>query len=357
MTKRSQTIYAFFIVALASAMVVFSGCGNKKSEALAPPPGPAAKSLDQLQFDYAPGAVKIGLIADNNLNLTSNVPAALSICLYQLSDLSWFKTNMSTAQGLSQLLDCASGPAGLVSAARYLIQPGQTQDLVIDRLAGTKYIAIAGGFSTLPAQGGAAYLLVPIHENKKWFFANTYETQELNACLLLKSQNLSFFPKLDSDLKFSAVDFKNTEPQGQPQTDKGQAVGGQSPQTQTPASSALQPNGTAAPGQAPAQAPIQAPSSAASQPSGTAVPGQAPVQAPAPSLPSGATVPGQAPVTAPSPPSGATFPGQAPIQVPAPSPASGAAVPGQAPVQAPAAPGMPSLPPNFTTGGKPTKSQ
>ncbi|MDR3203629.1 MAG: type VI secretion lipoprotein TssJ [Deltaproteobacteria bacterium] len=185
-------------------------CGPKKNPALAPEAGPPVKSLDQLQYIFSPGAVKIGLIASPDLNSTLSTPAALSLCLYQLSDMAWFTANMSTAQGLAQLSDCQGSDKGLVGATRHLIQPGETKDLVIDRLGGTKYIAVAGGYSALPPQSGAAYLLIPVHENKKLIFANTYEIEELNAWLLLERQSLAFFPKTKEQIHQSASLYAKT---------------------------------------------------------------------------------------------------------------------------------------------------
>ncbi|MDR1546119.1 MAG: type VI secretion lipoprotein TssJ [Deltaproteobacteria bacterium] len=241
-------------VVLAALALWSAGCGGKSDSPTTPPPSPPVKSPDQLGWSYSPRGIRIGLIADVDLNWTENVPAALSLCLYQLSDLTWFSGNMSSSQGLRDLADCQAAPAagaapsappaGLVSATRLLIQPGQVQDLVFDRLNGTKFVAVAGGYSTLPAQGGAAYISVPIHENKKWFFANTFEIEELIAWLLLKKQSLAFFYKTEKDANRSAGEFA-TKPA--PSADSSQAAKPSAPDpAASPASQAAQPS---APGQ------------------------------------------------------------------------------------------------------------
>jgi type VI secretion system VasD/TssJ family lipoprotein len=190
---------------LAMLFLIFmaAACGSKDSESLAPPAPPPVE-MDKLVWTYAPGAIKIGLIADEDMNQTNGVPTGLSVCIYQLSDNAWFQAN-AAAQGLSELLLCTATKPGQVSAGRYLIQPGQRQDLVLDRLEGTKYVAVAAGYSTMPAQGATAFLIVPVHENSKLFFANTYEIQTFQAWLLLKTQALQFFPKSEADLNRSAA--------------------------------------------------------------------------------------------------------------------------------------------------------
>ncbi|MDR2141033.1 MAG: type VI secretion lipoprotein TssJ [Deltaproteobacteria bacterium] len=211
----------FFMVFLSWSALALEACSHP-SEALSPEPGPPVKSLDLLQFLYAPKAIKIGLVASRDLNLTDGVPAALSLCLYQLSDLKWFQGNLSSPKGLSELLSCPgvtageTVPPGVVGAQRLLIQPGETQDLSLDRLAGARQVGVVGGFSSLTAPGVAGFLLIPVHENKKWIFANTYEIQDLNAWLLLRSQSLAFFPKREQDLKVQAEKYADKDPKGEP---------------------------------------------------------------------------------------------------------------------------------------------
>jgi hypothetical protein len=195
-------------------LCLIAGCGGGKSAALAPPPDKPVKQLSELHYAFGPGAIKIGLIASQDLNKTENVPAALSLCLLQLSDLSAFTANSKTQMELTALLNCDNSLAGTISAMRYLIQPSTSRDLVIDRLEQTKYIAAVGGFSTLPVPNASAFLLIPVHENKKLIFSNTFQIEELNAWLLLGEQNLELFPKLEADLKYSAADFVK-----QPQVD------------------------------------------------------------------------------------------------------------------------------------------
>ncbi|MDR1578408.1 MAG: type VI secretion lipoprotein TssJ [Deltaproteobacteria bacterium] len=207
--------------ALALILSLFLAACAKPSAALVPNPGPPVKSLDQLRFMYAPKAIRIGVVASLDLNLTEGAPAALAICLYQLSELSWFNGNASTPEGLRQLLSCPGGvgvtpPKGVVAGRRHLFQPGQTQDLVIDRLGEVRYVAVVGGFSDLPNIGATGFLLTPIQENKNFFFANTFEVAELDAWLLLKKQSLVFFPKEKKDLKSSASLYAEKDPQGAP---------------------------------------------------------------------------------------------------------------------------------------------
>jgi predicted component of type VI protein secretion system len=167
-----------------------------------------------VDFSFTPKAITIGVLADKDLNFTGSGPASLSLCLYQLSDPSWFEVNMKSSEGLASLNACPPKESqgslpirGLITAERRFFQPGQRADLIMDRQPGTKFIGVAGGYSSLPASGGAAYLPIPIRENKKLIRRDTFEAEELRAWLLLKSQFLSFFVKSESDYELLAEDF------------------------------------------------------------------------------------------------------------------------------------------------------
>jgi predicted component of type VI protein secretion system len=196
-----------------------AGCSKKPP--LTPTQGPPAKSIGAIDWTLMPAGVKIGVIADPDLNTgpAGGGPAALMVCLYQLSDPGWFASNMKTSEGLAELAACPpgdppGGPAaaasapvkGLVSAERYFFQPGERRDLVVDRQPGTQYVGVAGGFMTLPAQGGAAFLPVPVYHKHKLIFADTYEPMELRSWLALRSQLLAFYPKSEGSYDLGVDD-------------------------------------------------------------------------------------------------------------------------------------------------------
>jgi predicted component of type VI protein secretion system len=306
---------AFLILGLAALL---SGCSHP-NEALAPPPGPPVETLDALQYVFAPQSIKLGVVASRDLNTTEGVPAALSVCFYQLSDLTWFKANMTTAQGLGELLSCPSvgakgetPPAGLISCERLIFQPGETRDMLVDRLEGTKHVAVVGGYSDLTAVGAAGFMSIPVHENKKWFFANTYELQNLAAWLVLKKQSLAFFPRGEDEATASAAIYADKGPAKKPASKETLAA--TSPAC--PAITCPVPSPTASPEPSPTPSSTTgpAPSGEAPNPAPTTAIGQGNAPGPVPSPP---TEKAPSPPTgqAPSPPTGKT-PSLTPSKVP-----------------------------------------
>lgn len=243
-SPRTNIVRPILWLCLPLYLMALASCGSKPSAALIPTIGPPVKNLADLQYLFQPGAIEIGLVAATNLNTTGSVPAALTICLYQLSDTKWFKANTNSPQGLRQLLDCQGSEAGqtpqpeVILAARYLIQPGETRDLSLDRLGGTKFLGVVGGFSSLPSANATGLLVIPVHENKKLIFSNTFELENLAAWLLLYNQSLVFFPKSQNDLKVSASHFSQIEPPPTPpdcQPQSNKAICASSPPSTNPA--------------------------------------------------------------------------------------------------------------------------
>jgi hypothetical protein len=105
-------------------------------------------------------------------------------------------------------------------------------------------------------------LLIPVHENKKLIFANTYEIQPLSAWLLLRSQSLVFFPREKNDLNVPAETYAEKDPGGTPAPicpplacqpaapPPGRGAGGTNPPASVPAAPGITPgtaSGTAGP--------------------------------------------------------------------------------------------------------------
>jgi hypothetical protein len=171
-----------------------------------------------------------------------------------------------------------------------LLQPGESKDLSLDRMGGAKFVGVAGGYSSLTAPGGAAFLAVPYVMHRKLIVSNTYELVEMRAWLLLKSQSLVFFLKDQESYDRKTSDYKPPEkpepppycpvcpaaPQAPPQGN-AQAAPGQSP----PAAQGQGQSPTATPGKAaPAaqgQAPAAQPKEGGSGAPGVLLPSKGPV--------------------------------------------------------------------------------
>jgi predicted component of type VI protein secretion system len=174
-----------------------------------PPPATPAETVETISWSYAPGAIRIGLIADQGLNVFGEGPTGLALCLYQLSDPNKLITLSQAKPGLLTLLACSPDLAGAVSAERLYVQPGQKSDLILDRLEKTRYLAVVAGYQDLRPANSAAVLAIPIETSREYFIFKRYQPEPFEAWLALKPQSVQFFHKSSKDRGRLAQDVKD----------------------------------------------------------------------------------------------------------------------------------------------------
>jgi hypothetical protein len=155
-------------------------------------------------------------LAETVLNVVDGVSSGLTICLFQLAEPNKILALSQTKSGLLGLLGCAPETAGALSAERYFIQPGQTLDLILDRLEKARYLAVVAGYQDLRPNLATAILPMPIQTGSKYLIFKTYGPEILDAWLILKAQNMQFFAKNPKDYGRLAKDLKPGEPKNAP---------------------------------------------------------------------------------------------------------------------------------------------
>jgi len=83
------------------------------------------------------------------LNKSEDTPHSLMVCLYQLRNKSMFEQLASNEDGINQLLDCEAYNSSVNSVDRVIIHPSQNLSIVLNRIAGTRYLGIVAGYFVL----------------------------------------------------------------------------------------------------------------------------------------------------------------------------------------------------------------
>lgn len=100
---------------------------------------------------YTEKFISVQLKADSQLNLYGGSSHALHLCLYQLSDPNAFNQLSENEMGIGKLLACDRvdvGPPlpGAANAKKLIVQPGEMQNLELDRAEGAKYVGVVAGY-------------------------------------------------------------------------------------------------------------------------------------------------------------------------------------------------------------------
>lgn len=140
-----------YLASLLFCLVVLSSCGPKT-----PPPLPTP------QWIYAKDGITLHFKADNLLNMNDDNPHTLLVCLYQLRDKSMFEQLAGNEDGIYQLLDGESFGDSVSTVKRLFIQPKEDLSIVMDRLAGTRYLGIVAGYVVLQKERMIRIIDIPI---------------------------------------------------------------------------------------------------------------------------------------------------------------------------------------------------
>jgi type VI secretion system VasD/TssJ family lipoprotein len=146
------------------AMVVLSAlaaCGGPKPQAPSQFTNPAT-SPTTMQWSFQPKAINLKLVSDPALNTYDGSPHTLVLCVYQLSAPASFQQMAITVPGVSKLLECANYDPSVISAQRIIVQPGQNQNLSLDRNENAKYVALAAGYYELNLGSATRLYEIPL---------------------------------------------------------------------------------------------------------------------------------------------------------------------------------------------------
>ena len=145
--------YLYFIPLLLCISLI-SACGSKKSSSPPTPDYPYGKDEITIRFKSSP-----------LLNFNKNDPTAphtLMVCLYQLRNKSMFEQLSDNEDGIYQLLDCEAYNSSVNTVKRIYIQPKQDLNVVMNRLAGTRYLGVVAGYYVLEKERMVRTIDIPI---------------------------------------------------------------------------------------------------------------------------------------------------------------------------------------------------
>lgn len=132
-----------------SSLFLLISCAGKT--ALTPP-----------QWVYEKDALKITLQADTELNTYNDEAHTLQICIYQLKDPNGFNQLLETEDGLYKLLECSMFDGSVANYKSYILSPGKTQTVLMDRAEGAKYIGIVAGYADIQKEAITKLLDIPV---------------------------------------------------------------------------------------------------------------------------------------------------------------------------------------------------
>ena len=129
------------------------------------PPG----DLKPADWGFEREAILIRVKAANDLNIYAEKSNALLLGIYQLNDPNIFNANVSTFEGLSNMLSCEGydQALGVVAVKKVMILPGEVKHIVMDRASTSQYVGVIAAYYELKPGKVAKLIRVPVEMKKK----------------------------------------------------------------------------------------------------------------------------------------------------------------------------------------------
>lgn len=193
MSRKGAGLAAALLIFIFSGGLLLAPAGCEAAKKVPPPPDGALKPSEVVWSQRKDG-LSVTVAAADDLNFAYGSPLGITICLYQLSDMSKFTALAATFDGVRKLLEGdieLLGGTALMSRVEYL-QPGEKITRSFDRMEGTKYFAVAAGYAHRDPARCFAYAPFPVEETvikvKRRKKVTYYTAGTLAAGVLLNSE-------------------------------------------------------------------------------------------------------------------------------------------------------------------------
>lgn len=136
--------------------LLFSGCFSATESEQLP-----------VEIPFRSNAIQLTYQADPFLNIYNGQPQALLLVVYQLADNNTFLDLATSGDGLLVLLSAKPFDSSVMSVRQYFIEPGESGNILIDRVEKTQWVGITAGYNNLDPEKSIRYYKIPIKKVKK----------------------------------------------------------------------------------------------------------------------------------------------------------------------------------------------
>ena len=193
MSRKGAGLFAPLLIFILCCALLLAPAACDAAKKVPPPPDGALKP-SEVVWSQQKNGLSVTVAAADDLNFAYGSPLGITICLYQLSDMSKFTALASTFDGVRKLLEGdieLLGGTALMSRVEY-IQPGEKITRSFDRMEGAKYFAVAAGYAHRDPARCSAYAPFPVEETvikvKRRKKVTYYTAGTLAAGVLLNSE-------------------------------------------------------------------------------------------------------------------------------------------------------------------------
>lgn len=181
-------------LAALSALFLLLGCASTD---------PKKVALAEMKWNLAPRDVQVSFKASRELNLHDGSPHTILLAVVQSADANAFLSQLASPNSIGRLLETGQAVAPTLTFNRFVISPGQSDTLSLDRAQNAQYVGIVAGYYNLNSQSAARLFVVPIVMQTHGWVSKSYTAspQPLVVNLILGPKQITEAQRVDPQIK------------------------------------------------------------------------------------------------------------------------------------------------------------
>ena len=151
------------LAGLMLAVMLLAGCATDNDEG-------RQKAIGDVTAPFANGAITLQLRAEPGLNSLNDMPNSCTVLLLQTKDKPALDKILGNPATLKSLFAGAGSEGDVLQVDRYVMMPGQTNTVHIDRAQDTRNVALVAGYYPFPVKKHMVSAAVPVMaESTGWW--------------------------------------------------------------------------------------------------------------------------------------------------------------------------------------------
>lgn len=137
------------------AIMLLAGCASDKNPE-------RQQAIDAVPAPFANGAINLQLRAEPGLNTVNEMPNSCTVLLLQAKDKPALEKLLGNPATLKSLFAGAGSEGDVLQVDRYVMMPGQTNIVHVDRARDTRNVALVAGYYPFPVKQHMVSAAVPV---------------------------------------------------------------------------------------------------------------------------------------------------------------------------------------------------
>lgn len=143
------------------------------------------RAIETARAIYASNAIRLRIAAEPQVNAFNNMANSCTVIIVQAQNREWLDKLMANPVLLRNLFSGAGAAEGLLQLDSYVMMPGQTVSLHIDRAQQARYVAVIAGYYPAPDNTDTRIYPLPLSLSQEGWLHTHWRAKYIPMCVTL----------------------------------------------------------------------------------------------------------------------------------------------------------------------------